>query len=164
VSEVLFRRFVVVTSQNRLPDNCSSEQASLAEPLSVVIHAAKRANLTAGQTVLVFGAGTIGLLVCAYAKCLGAARVVALDIKRDRLDFANANGFVSQTYCLTPSDSSKTSEEKLRRSREAIQVALKEFGQEDGFDVVFECSGADPCVQMSCYVRRSHACLFVSVI
>ena len=45
-----------------LPDGCTYEQASLVEPLSVVLHAARRAHITAGQSVLVFGAGAVGLL------------------------------------------------------------------------------------------------------
>lgn len=44
-------------------------------------------------------------------------------------------------------------EAKLRASKERIGEALSYFGMSEGFDVVFECSGAEPCVQMSIYVR-----------
>jgi L-iditol 2-dehydrogenase len=132
-----------------LPDNCSFEQAALAEPLSVLLHASRRANLTSGQTILVFGVGTIGLLACALAKSSGASRIVAVDINQTRLDFAKANGFASQILCLPNSDKAKTSEEQLRRVKENMQMALTKFGEEDGFDIVYECTGAESCIQMA---------------
>ncbi|RDB28055.1 Sorbitol dehydrogenase [Hypsizygus marmoreus] len=138
-----------------LPDHCSFEQAALAEPLSVLIHASRRANLTAGQTVLVYGVGAIGLLACSVAKSLGAARVVAIDINQTRLDFARKNGFASQTFCLPPADKAKTTDDQLRRAKENAQIALAEFGAPAGFDVVFECTGAEPVIQMSVHTAIS---------
>jgi len=132
-----------------LPDNCSFDQAALAEPLSVLLHASRRADLTSGQSVLVFGVGAIGLLACALAKSYSASRIVAIDINQTRLDFAKAHGFASKIHCLPPADKAKTTDEQLRRAKENIQIALTEFGEEDGFDVVFECTGAEPCIQMA---------------
>jgi len=111
--------------------------------------------LTAGQTVLVYGVGAIGLLACAVAKSLGASRVVAIDINQSRLDFAKNNGFASQTYCLPPSDKSKTTEDALRRAKENAQLALSEFDAPSGFDVIFECTGAEPVIQMSVHTAIS---------
>lgn len=124
----------------------------MAEPLSVLIHAGRRANLRSGLRVLVFGVGTIGVLACALSNAYGASRVVAIDINQARLDFAKLHGFASQTYCLPIVDKAKTTEEQLRRARENISVALREFNEPEGFDVVFECTGAEPCIQMSIYV------------
>jgi len=132
-----------------LPDNCSFDQAALAEPLSVLLHASRRADLQEGQTVLVFGVGAIGLLACALAKSYGASRIVAIDINQTRLDFAKDNGFASQVHCLPMVDKAKTTEEQLRRAKENMQIALTKFGAQDGFDVVFECTGAEPCIQMA---------------
>jgi L-iditol 2-dehydrogenase len=138
-----------------LPDNCSFEQAALAEPLSVILHASKRAELSAGQTVLVFGVGAIGLLVCAFAKSQGASRIVAVDINEARLNFARSNGFASQVFCVPALDNGKTPEDQLRRVQETCQVALAEFGAQDGFDVVFECTGAESCIQMAIHVSTA---------
>ncbi|KIK98916.1 hypothetical protein PAXRUDRAFT_823346 [Paxillus rubicundulus Ve08.2h10] len=132
-----------------LPEHCSFELAALAEPLSVLIHASRRAGLGDGQRILVFGVGAIGILACALAKSYGASRVVAIDINQQRLDFAKANGFASQTFCLPIVDQAKTSEEQLRRAREDVSKALTEFGTPDGFDIVFDCTGAESCIQMS---------------
>jgi len=132
-----------------LPDDCTFDQAALAEPLSVLLHASRRAGLQAGQTVLVFGVGAIGLLACALAHAYGASKVVAIDINQQRLDFARANGFADDVHCLPLVEKAKTSEEQLRLAHENISSALSQFEEQDGFDVIFECTGAEPCIQMS---------------
>ena len=61
------------------------------EPLSVAIHSVSNiSQLRTNQTVVVFGAGPVGLLCMAVARALGAARVVAVDIVPARLEFAKA--------------------------------------------------------------------------
>ncbi|KAH9916990.1 GroES-like protein [Epithele typhae] len=134
-----------------LPDSCSFEQAALAEPLSVLLHAGRRAELTpsSNSTVLVFGVGSIGLLACALAKSYGATRVCAIDINQTRLNFALEHGFAQQVHCLPMGDKAKTPDDALRRAKENITDALAEFNMPDGFDIVFECTGAEPCIQMS---------------
>jgi len=132
-----------------LPGNCSYELGALAEPLSVLLHAASRAGLQQGQSVLVFGVGSIGLLACALAKSKGASRVVAIDINQTRLDFAKSNGFAEDVHCLPVGERAKTAEEGLKQAKEKIASALSQFGEEDGFDLIFECTGAEPCIQMS---------------
>ncbi|KZV65998.1 GroES-like protein [Peniophora sp. CONT] len=132
-----------------LPDSCTFEQAALAEPLSVLIHAARRAQLDKGQDVLVYGAGAIGLLACALAKARGARRVVVVDINQARLAFAKENGFAQQTFCLPAAARPKTSEEQLVRAKESGERILEAFQQNDGFDCIFECTGAEPCIQMA---------------
>jgi len=62
----------------RLPDSVSFDEGALLEPLSVVIHACRRARVTVGHNVLICGAGTIGLLSVMTAKAMGAGNVVIL--------------------------------------------------------------------------------------
>ena len=52
------------------------EEGALLEPLSVGVHACKRANIGIGSKVLVLGAGPIGLVVLLVAKAMGASKVV----------------------------------------------------------------------------------------
>jgi len=91
-----------------LPDTCTFDQASLAEPLSVVIHASRRCGLAPSQSIPVFGVGAIGLPACALAKHTGASRVGAININPVRLAFAKRHGFADAVYCL-PSPSSSSS-------------------------------------------------------
>ncbi|WP_218837012.1 L-idonate 5-dehydrogenase [Trueperella bernardiae] len=80
-----------------LPAGLDLKSAALAEPLAVALHAINRtrdylADGVAGRTVLVNGAGPIGLLVVAGAKALGAARVVAADMAEPALKRARELG------------------------------------------------------------------------
>ncbi|MGH0132260.1 UNVERIFIED_CONTAM: hypothetical protein FKN15_051088 [Acipenser sinensis] len=60
----------------KLPDNVTYEEGALIEPLSVGIHACRRAGVTLGSTVFVCGAGPIGHVSLLVAKAMGASQVV----------------------------------------------------------------------------------------
>ena len=60
---------------SKLPDNMSFIQAALLEPASIGTHAANRAPISADDTVVVIGGGTIGLFILQAAKLRGAAKV-----------------------------------------------------------------------------------------
>ncbi|KAG0715124.1 putative D-xylulose reductase A [Chionoecetes opilio] len=61
---------------HRLPDAVSDEEGAVVEPLSVAVHACRRAGVTAGTTLLVTGGGCIGLLCLAAAKAFGATNIL----------------------------------------------------------------------------------------
>ena len=75
----------------RLPDKVSFVQAAMTEPLSVACHAAARIPVPAGP-VAVIGAGTIGMLLVQTLRAMGAPDITVVDVTRDKLDFALANG------------------------------------------------------------------------
>ncbi|MDF2958415.1 MAG: alcohol dehydrogenase [Paenibacillus sp.] len=72
------------------------DQTAVLEPLSIGAHAVRRSELRAGETVLVIGAGPIGLGVMAFAKHRGA-RVIAMDINDERLAFCRQWAGVDHT-------------------------------------------------------------------
>ena len=74
-----------------IPDNMTFIQAALLEPVSIGMHAANRAPITAGDSVVIIGAGTIGLFVLQACKLKGA-RVIICDINDFRLDIARTLG------------------------------------------------------------------------
>jgi len=149
-----------------LPEHCSPEQGALAEPLSVVLHALRRAQLQPGQTVFVLGTGSIGILACSVAKALGASRVAAADINRGRLEFTKAHGLTDDVYHVDISAKPPPSrvpvkgtlptpaEESIRRSRDNATAALDVCGAPDGFDIVMECTGVESSAQMGIFVRH----------
>ena len=59
-----------------LPDSVSWEAAGLVEPFAVSVHGVRRGQLAGGETVLVLGAGTIGLTCVAAARAMGAGKVL----------------------------------------------------------------------------------------
>jgi len=88
---------------HRLPDNVSFEEGAMMEPLAVGVHSVKTlGQCSTNQTVIVFGAGPVGLLCMAVAKALGARRIIAVDIMQDKLDFAK--GFAASDTFLPVSD------------------------------------------------------------
>jgi len=74
-----------------IPDGVSFEQASFVEPTSCCLKAVKKAQVSPGQTVLVTGAGPIGLMFIMLVKYFGA-RAIATDLLPARIEKAQAVG------------------------------------------------------------------------
>lgn len=75
-----------------VPAGVSLEHAALSEPFGVALHAISRAGDVAGRTVLINGAGPIGVLAVAAARRAGAARIIAADIAKSALEIAQEMG------------------------------------------------------------------------
>jgi L-iditol 2-dehydrogenase len=75
-----------------LPDGLSDEAGALMEPLSVAIWACRKAGVSAGDRVLVTGAGPIGQLVVQVARAFGATHVEVSDVNARRLALAGRTG------------------------------------------------------------------------
>ena len=102
-----------------LPDELSDNAGALMEPLSVGIWACKKGSVTAGDHVLVTGAGPIGLLAMQVAFAQGATEVTVTDVADERLQIARSLG--------------------ATRTLNVAEDSLEESGLEA--DVLIECSG-----------------------
>jgi L-iditol 2-dehydrogenase len=71
-----------------LPDNVSFDEAALLEPCSVALHAVSKINIPKNKLLLVFGAGTIGLLITHMLKMKGYENIYIVDKINSRLDIA----------------------------------------------------------------------------
>jgi alcohol dehydrogenase len=78
----------------------TAEQNALVETLAIGCHAIDRAAPKPGETVLIIGAGPIGLSSLEFAKVAGA-RVIVMDMAQSRLDFVRASMGVSDTWLAT---------------------------------------------------------------
>lgn len=76
----------------KLPDNVSLEEGAMCEPLSVGVHACRRANVGPETNVLIMGAGPIGLVTMLAARAFGAPRIVLVDVDDYRLSVAKELG------------------------------------------------------------------------
>ncbi len=76
----------------RLPDSVSFREGALVEPLAVGLHAVDMAKMERGATVLVIGAGPVGLAVMLWAKFLGARHVIVSERATDAIDPAQPLG------------------------------------------------------------------------
>jgi L-iditol 2-dehydrogenase len=77
---------------NKIPDNLSFELASIAEPLACVINGQILSKIETGDTVLILGAGPIGILHSLLAKINGAGKIILADISEERIKEAEFTG------------------------------------------------------------------------
>jgi L-idonate 5-dehydrogenase len=113
-----------------LPTDMDDGIGAMMEPLSVALHAVKRAGTVSGKRVLVTGGGTIGLLVAMTARAFGAVPVAVSDIVAARRNKAIELGV---DVALDP-------------AAHDLQNQLRELTGL-GFDMVFEASGAPPALR-----------------
>ena len=90
--ELLVRDARVGDSLLPIPDDLPYELAALSEPLAVALHGVNRAQAKAGDKVVVFGCGPIGLGMVLWLVDRGVEDVVALDLAPERLERAKALG------------------------------------------------------------------------
>lgn len=76
-----------------LPDNVSFEAGAMIEPMAVCLHAIRKTSISKDSSVLIYGAGTIGLLCAMWAKAFGARDVFIHDIDGKRMEMAKGLGF-----------------------------------------------------------------------
>ena len=77
------------------PDDADIEALAMAEPAAVALHAVDMLGIRVGHTVLITGAGPIGMMLGQWAKNAGAFKVYFSDKDERKLDFARAYGFFS---------------------------------------------------------------------
>ncbi|MEB6118703.1 galactitol-1-phosphate 5-dehydrogenase [Mammaliicoccus sciuri] len=79
--------YVAVNAENviKVPDKVTLKEAALIEPLTVALHGVERINMQAGSNVLIFGAGTIGMMTLLSVKALGVGNVTVVDLNSEKL-------------------------------------------------------------------------------
>lgn len=116
-----------------IPDQLSFENATLAEPLSVGIHAVKRGGLQPGETVLISGMGPVGLTTLIAAKAFGAKEIIVSDMEPLRLEAAKKLGATRAVNIAT----------------ENLGAVVQEVTGGLGVDMVLETSGNVKALQSS---------------
>lgn len=92
VDELLVREAEVGTNLLPIPEGIPYEVAAMCEPLAVAMHGVNRMEVKAGDKVVVFGCGPIGLGMILWLVDRGVTDVIALDLAQERLDRALALG------------------------------------------------------------------------
>ncbi|XP_046848589.1 sorbitol dehydrogenase-like [Xenia sp. Carnegie-2017] len=126
----------------KLPDSVSFEEGALLEPLSVGVHACRRAGITMGDTVLVCGAGPIGLVNLLVAKSCGASQVAITDLDEKRLKVAKDLG---ADHVITV--------ERGKTAKEVASKVKKLLGKAP--NKVIECTGAESSIITGIYAAES---------
>jgi L-iditol 2-dehydrogenase len=110
----------------RLPEEVSYEEGAMCEPLSVGIHAVRRAGIGLGDSVLITGAGPIGLVTLMAARAAGATMTIVTDLQPGRLQLARELGATVSVDI---------------RSHDA-QAIVRDLTAARGVDATIECTGA----------------------
>lgn len=118
----------------KLPPHISLREGALVEPLSIAVHCCTLAGGMQGKSIVIFGAGPIGLLCCGVARAFGAAAIVVVDVVASRLAFAMKFG-ASVTYQM--------GSQSAERSATSILESASLF---EGADIIIEATGAEPCI------------------
>lgn len=137
-----YQEYVAVNQNqlNQLPKDIPWEVAATVEPFSIGAQVAHRGRLNENDTVLICGAGPIGLIILEVAKMKGA-KVAILDIVQSRLDIAKKLGADLVV-------NSKTSD---------INEAMKTFTDGEGFSLIYEATGNVDILQNCIQNLSSHA-------
>lgn len=72
----------------KIPSEISFDEGAFVEPLGCCIHGIDRSRVKAGETVVLIGAGPIGLLLLQLIRLAGASQIVVMDLKNERLKLA----------------------------------------------------------------------------
>lgn len=137
----MLRDYVAIPSHlaYRLPDNVSTMEGALIEPLAVGLSAASRGDVSLGQNVVILGGGCIGLLTMMACKARGAGKVILCDLFAKRLEKALELG----------------ADAVINAKEEDVQARVLELTGGVGADVVFETAGNPrTAAQTSDLVRR----------
>ncbi|MBE1555538.1 NAD(P)-dependent alcohol dehydrogenase [Sporosarcina limicola] len=116
-----------------IADTLSFENATLAEPLSVGLHAVRRGGLQPGASVVISGMGPVGLMTVIAAKAFGAKEIIVSDMEPLRLEIARKLGATKTIHIATAN------------LAEAVEKST--FGL--GVDMVLETSGNVKALQSS---------------
>ena len=142
-----FAEYVLAPKANIYPiGDMPYEAAAFIEPISCVVYGLKRLQIPVGANALIYGAGTIGLLMLQLARHGGAGQVVSVDTKPEKLALARKLG---ATATVRAGD---TADDELRQLSEL------------GYDVVIDCTGVPAVVEHTfTHMRDEGKLLFFGV-
>lgn len=112
----------------RVDDNISDAEAACLQSLSDSVASVETANLRIGDSVALFGQGSMGLECMQIARCSGAGRIIAVDVREEACQMAHELG----------------ADHVINASKEDPVAAIRDLTGGNGADVVFECAGGSP--------------------
>ncbi|MHC1749666.1 MAG: NAD(P)-dependent alcohol dehydrogenase [Cellulosilyticaceae bacterium] len=123
----------------KLPDNITTKEGALVEPLAVGMHAAKQGEVKLGDSVVILGAGCIGLVTLLACKAFGATDITVVDIIPKRLEKALELGATRV----------------INAKEEDVESKIAEITLGKGVDVVIETAGSVRTIQQAPYIIKT---------
>jgi L-iditol 2-dehydrogenase len=130
-----FAEYVIIPARiaYHLPPEMPFAHAAMVEAVSVAVHAVSLTPVQLNDTAVVVGAGMIGLLTLQAVKLAGVGRVIVMDVDDKRLEMATRMG---ATQTINSLDGKSAS------------AAVRSATAGRGADIVLECVGTTPTVQL----------------
>ncbi len=129
----------------KLPANLLIEEGAMIEPMSVAVHAVRRAGDVHGKKILILGAGTIGNFVGQASKGLGADKVMITDLNDFRLDLSKKCGI---DIIVNP------------QKEDLKEAVLSGFGP-DKSDIIIDCVGIENTISQAISLARKGSTIIV---
>ena len=132
-----FAEYVIVPENNllELPNGVSFEQAAMLEPMAVAVHAMRRAQIQPGQSVAIYGLGTIGLLLCMLLLDAGLQNIFVVGNKKFQKECVLQLGIAEENYC--------------DGQTQDVDAWIAAKMNARGVDVFFECVGKNKSIVQS---------------
>ena len=126
----------------RIPDEMSYEEGTLFQPMSSAQHAVSISNMQFGDTVVIFGAGTSGLLAMLWAKAFGAEKVIAVEVDEHRIAIAK-----------------KIADAVFNPAKDDVIAEINKLTDNIGPKVIIECSGSTQAQSQALDTVRKGGCI-----
>lgn len=127
----------------KLPDTISTKEGALVEPLAVGMHAAKQGNVTLGDSVVILGSGTIGLVTLLACKAFGATDITVVDVIPKRLEYAKKLGATTVINAMEVD----------------VLAEIDKLTNKKGVDVVIETAGTTTTIAQTPYLVKNGGCI-----
>lgn len=122
----------------KLPDNVSTLEGALIEPLAVGFHAAIQGDAHLGQKAVVMGAGCIGLVSMMALKARGVSEVYVVDLMEKRLAKAMELGATGV----------------INGGTEDVEARIRELTKGSGADLVIETAGSEATARQAVHIAK----------
>lgn len=135
-----FAEYVTVPQHilHRIPENVSFTEAALTEPAAVALHAINLTTVNENDTVLVIGAGMVGMFVIQLLKIKGCKNIIAVDTETGKLELALRSG---ADHVFTPGDP-------------GLQEKINALTDNRGTDIAFEVVGITASIKNAIQLLR----------
>jgi len=123
-----FEEYVTVPEENviNIGESISFEEAAMIEPLAVAAHGVMGLDPKIGDTVAVFGLGTIGILTVQWLRLTGVKKIIGIDIDSNKINEAKKYGVTDTINSL----------------EESLEERIFKLTDDLGVDIAIECAGS----------------------
>ncbi|KAJ5766138.1 uncharacterized protein N7511_003754 [Penicillium nucicola] len=139
---------------SEFPHAIGLDEAVLIEPMAVAMHSVRQVGVKPGDRVIVFGAGTVGILCAAVAREFGANLIVSVDLSDDKLEFAKKFVGEDRVRYRTAIPAAQLDAEENAVGLRSWLSGVDPDADVPGFDVAIEATGAEPCIQTAIHVLK----------